>query len=1650
MRKNFLKIFTTIITISFILSAFAACKNSALDYNRVSDGKNLNNADKAIISFRVDEKNLERRTEVIDVKEEDIVKVSLNIELYEKDDSTETTLVMGEDTLSFTESEDGTKSPIDVFEANILYLDPGTYKFTVFLYVNDAVHGDYVVQTGELDKITVKSGENEPLLFKTNYKAFGDISVNFKFSFEDLPVGSTEAEITAAKAKIMAYHVNAGLFYEIDKEGTQGVINPVNYKKDDGEEINYGFEKVVFEEDDITITKNDDNEDIWTVNINYSKNDVPNGSYYICFEILEEDPSDPALQYRRNIYIDIAKIKGYKTTGDCELSNTNTVFNVTYELNGGEWAQDYLAPDTHTPNQGIILPNNDEEPLISRAGYTFLGWLDEDEYDNDSTYNENTSYIPAGKEYARDFHFKAQWGFNYELYVSSGGNDSYDDNDGFTLNTAFASLQKAVDYIKDYESSEDDHIEGFFNYEDKKEWKIYVSGNIGTESAPSVTEISDDITDTQAASILISGLSKNTLEDGTYDANSYIDILNAILMVGGKESNNGSVLTIQTSVPVTIQNIKITGGNGYVNGGGIDVEAGTLTIAEGTLIIDNHAVEGGGLYIAPGAEVYMTGGEITGNRDNYSSDVCHYGRLFSMSGSTLISQMLSSDGAPIGEGVIFLKNDFDSNGKMTGIHRTVTLGGELTRALSTGEKIARIKANKYVAGMTVLTGSKGYMVTADDVNKFAMAESGYMIVDSGDDVGKLKSSSVGGNVTTIDGVIDIFANIIYNKLYVNKGSIELTALPKGESSLPQGASITWSAKLLYGGIDINDYSETSKPFYEFVENPAPCLSIKNTLEVAGNYQLFVTAIYKADDFSPAITSSQTFNLNINDYCVEVNCTNNFKDTFQQLIRTALDYSVPLDIKLTGTGTVSDDEDSDTLAIIKSVLSDIETDVYLDLSEVSGIETIPEGAFIECDCLKSIKLPISTKTIANGAFMRERDNENDIDQYYSPIEYISFYDTVETIEEIALPSMNQIIKFEIIETEAENPVFSTAENDSILLKRTSEVGTPLTQRIVCVANDYKADVESIDFSNNDELAYVTEIPDNAFFMSTKLQTVNFGNVTNIGEASFYYCPELTEVTFTTNGVEIGQSAFALCEGLTNIDLSNVSKIYNQAFFGTGLTEVTIPAGIDFPEDDNQAFYTCTSLETVTMEAGFDKDITGVLFERCENITSFEIIGNYSENQTTRYYAMNNGSLLVKKEIDEIENDELYIVIFAANASDDIETIDFSNDDEDSNGLSLSDIDIIGPLAFALNEQEGFEEHPNAKLKTIASFGNIERICDEAFKCSKIETIGEFKENLSVGKNAFANSSLSSIPPIKKGMSFYDYVFANTNVNTFEFESADIHVYGNPAFQVKFERDEDDYEGDDEFEITIILDFDITADDPDEPLEKLKPNYTKTTNNQTENYLLKGIKNYSKITELVLNGKVILPDDDVNRTNNVFSDIGEYLEKISFLGEGSEIGAYQFCGYNDGYNDYYKNIQEIDLTGVTKIGDNAFQKTYLLSLDLKNVQVIGKEAFDNTQLHGSVTINIPSSVIAVGYKAFYTNNYAPNIIIEEESGVTWYETSVASKWEEWIDGNYDNMLETDIVSDNEGGWETIKQKLKDYMSPDSNQPHEYLPYIYKKTN
>ena len=190
-----------------------------------------------------------------------------------------------------------------------------------------------------------------------------------------------------------------------------------------------------------------------------------------------------------------------------------------------------------------------------------------------------------------------------DIFVAANGVDKDSENVENTIgnkNYPFASIKQASKYL------------------DASHGTIYVSGSVS-----GAQEIPASVASTCTA-IKLTGL--NPLP--TSGTNAYVpsDEINA-----GGAAGAGTALTVATSVPVTIENLKITGGySGTIyTGGGISVNAGSVTLSDGAWVSGNTAGGtvgcGGGVYVANVAKLFMKGKALVGNKSVSSAPSTYTG-----------------------------------------------------------------------------------------------------------------------------------------------------------------------------------------------------------------------------------------------------------------------------------------------------------------------------------------------------------------------------------------------------------------------------------------------------------------------------------------------------------------------------------------------------------------------------------------------------------------------------------------------------------------------------------------------------------------------------------------------------------------------------------------------------------------------------------------------------------------------------------------------------------------------------------------------------------------------------------------------------------------------------------------------------------------
>lgn len=451
---------------------------------------------------------------------------------------------------------------------------------------------------------------------------------------------------------------------------------------------------------------------------------------------------------------------GQTSTG----SRTITSLNELYDINWHNLDLEGVSAPTTLPlkytrfSEEYTLPTTG----VSKTGTIFGGWY------SDSDYQTTITKIPANSTGTIDIYAR----FIDSIYIKDGGDAYTDGVDGTTEATALDSIDSAIFKIIEYA-------------EPSVNWKIIVVGEVkGTQN------IGNALTTAQnAASLTIKGKTGNTT-----------DILNA--NVGDTATTTGSALTVQTTVPVTIQNLKITGGNSTNGGGGVFISTGaSVTLESGTEISGNKvsAAKGGGILCC--GTLIMNDGLIASNiAANGSSPlgggVCVFGSSenpasFTMYNGT-IEENYSNDYGGGGVGILtgtFTMEDGTISGNEAGYQGG---GGVFSSSKATFiMKGGTISGNTSTRGGGISVGASGSCnLEGGSIQNNTATDNGGAICSK-----TTKTFSIKGNVTIPYG-----GSEKNNDIYLYKESINSPLIP-----ITIAGELTFSSTI---ALDIDDYTNS--------------------------------------------------------------------------------------------------------------------------------------------------------------------------------------------------------------------------------------------------------------------------------------------------------------------------------------------------------------------------------------------------------------------------------------------------------------------------------------------------------------------------------------------------------------------------------------------------------------------------------------------------------------------------------------------------------------------------------------------------------------------------------------------------------------------------------------------------------------------------
>jgi hypothetical protein len=243
------------------------------------------------------------------------------------------------------------------------------------------------------------------------------------------------------------------------------------------------------------------------------------------------------------------------------------------------------------------------------------------------------------------------------------------------------------------------------------------------------------------------------------------------------------------------------------------------------------------------------------------------------------------------------------------------------------------------------------------------------------------------------------------------------------------------------------------------------------------------------------------------------------------------------------------------SIIPGTWEDLTFQAFTALRSLSGasVETVGDGAFMECGSLEAVSLP-AAQTIGDGAFA-----------WCEGLSAVSF-PAATTLGDYAFQGCTSL-------TSASLPVATTIGDGAFM-----ECGslTAVSLPVALTIGSY------------------------AFWGCTSLETVSLPTAQTIGERAFYGCTRLETVSLPA-ATTIGNEAFRGCTSLEAASLPVVAGIGERAFYGcTSLEAASLPVAADISE---RAFYGCTSLETVSLPTA--QTIGIAAFSGCASLTEVSL-------------------------------------------------------------------------------------------------------------------------------------------------------------------------------------------------------------------------------------------------------------------------------------------------------------------------------------------------------------------------------------------------------------------------------------------------------------
>ena len=423
-------------------------------------------------------------------------------------------------------------------------------------------------------------------------------------------------------------------------------------------------------------------------------------------------------------------------------------------------------------------------------------------------------------------------------------------------------------------------------------------------------------------------------------------------------------------------------------------------------------------------------------------------------------------------------------------------------------------------------------------------------------------------------------------------------------------------------------------------------------------------------------------------------------------------------------------------------------VSIDLPD--GITSLPNYLFQNCEALTSVGLPRSLDSIGTYVFRNCTsltqfvipDGVSTIGQYAfagSGLTSITIPESVDTLGNYVFDACSNLVSVNM-SSKVESLSIGVFRNCSAL----QEVNFPGASNLTSIGKLAFSGCSSL--TEIDLPAGVSTIGDSAFADCTSLVSIELYSATSLGKSAFSGCSALESFTFYGPLTTLGTNVFDGCTKLNIIiDQNNTSFaedesgiLYNSTMtevidlMGDLEGEVVLPDSVTTIAD---GVFAGTGITKITLPAGVT-EISANLFQNCENLTEVVILGRIT---TIGNYAFQNTALTsftVGREVTAIGTyafqgcDKLETVTFAPNGTDTLVIADYAFQD----CTSLTTVE----LPVRVRNGKDASGYASNGIDNYAFEGCI-NLTSVTFNVRGGETLTDY---LTFGNYAFSNTGLTS--------------------------------------------------------------------------------------------------------------------------------------------------------------------------------------------------------------------------------------------------------------------------------------------------------------------